>query len=525
MTPVLRRALIAVVWLATLGSAFVAGAFAHKYRAQIRAKLRALQGASVIYTSLYNLRVQKLAFPGEGRDGSIAALGDGLLAVNRFGRAWYVDAERRLHPLPLVVPVNYADFDADPYNARTTDRDRFSVKDIIIQPLRDSVRVLASYTFWYPDRDCYTLRVSALETTAEALRSGGAGADAPWRTVFESTPCRELVQAEDGTRHPTLGAGGRLAALTERQVLVTVGEFTAEYTPPPSETPGAVDSYGKTVLIDVVTGTSRPWTSGHRNAQGLTVGPDGRVWLTEHGPRGGDELNLLTEGRNYGSPYVTYGTQYEMLTWPYSTLQGRHEGFEKPLFAWVPSIGISEVVVAGARIFPWWAGDLLVTSLGAQTLYRVRVEEGRVILVEPIFVAHRIRDIAELASGALVLKTDDNFLVFLDNLDAAGSENLEPAVRGAVLAAQCRSCHTLEEGGEGGIGPNLWGIVGRRVASQRRFAYSEALRRVGGSWSEESLKRFLADPGAFAPGTGMAIMTRYSDAELDALVAYLGTLR
>ncbi|MGH7678109.1 MAG: PQQ-dependent sugar dehydrogenase, partial [Gemmatimonadaceae bacterium] len=468
---VLRRAFFVLIGLFALGTAFLSGAFAHKYRNRIRARIRTLQASPVLQTNLYNLRVQKLAVPANGRDGGIDVLGDGLLFVNRQGQSWFVNKDRTLEPLPLQVPINFADFQSDPYNAKTSDQDRFSIKDILVQPLPKGIRIVASHMQWYRDKKCNTLRVSAIETTIEAVKSGQTGAG-DWKTIFETTPCQDLILSADSvTHHVTLGAGGRLVALSDAQLLLTVSEFRAEYAAP-EDKPDALDSYGKTILIDLAKGTSSVFSRGHRNAQGLTVAPDGRIWETEHGPRGGDELNLLIKGRDYGTPHVVYGTQYEMMTWPHSKVQGKHEGYEKPLFAWVPSIGTSQLIVVRGDAFPWWTGDFLVSSLASLTLYRVRIEDGRVIFVEPIIIDHRIRDMVEMPSGSIVLKTDENFLVFLDNLDATPSANLDPVTRGAIIAGQCKSCHSLESGAPAAIGPNLSGVVGRRVASSPGYAYS-----------------------------------------------------
>ena len=522
--PVMRRVLLGIAWLVTLAGAFVAGALVHKYRAAIRARLQALQGSPVIQTNLYNLTVQKLAVPAEGRDGALDVLGDGLLLVNRRGRSWFVTPERALQALPLRVPINAEEFEADAFNRHTTDQDRFSVKDILVQQRGPTVRVLAAHMYWHSGRRCNTLRVSMAETAMDSLRGGQVGAGR-WRTLFESAPCRELIPSGDErTRHVTLGAGGRLAMPTENQVLVSVGEFSAEYVAGDTSS-AAADSYGKTILIDVASGATTEFTRGHRNQQGLAAGPDGRIWGTEHGSRGGDELNLLVRGRHYGAPHVTYGTQYEMMVWPRSTTQGRHEGYEKPLFAWVPSIATSQLLVLRGTAFPWWSGDLLVGTLASQSLFRVRVEDDRVIFVEPIAVGHRVRDLVETPQGSIVLKTDDDFLVYLDNADQASASALDPVTRGALIAGQCRSCHTLEQGGRPGLGPNLWGVVDARVASTAGFPYSDALRRVGGHWTAARLRAFIANPQAFAPGTRMQTTATYTDKELDDLIAYLQTLR
>ncbi len=520
----LRRVLLLVLGAVLLGVGFVGGALTHKYRAAIRSRLRSLQSSPLIQTNLYSLRVEKLAIPAAGRDGAIDAMGDGLLLVNRDGQTWYVTKERTLRKLALQVPINHAQFSSDPFNKSTTSQDRFSVKDIFVQQRGSVVQVATAYLYWYPDRRCNALRVSVTESSLDSLMSGATGPGS-WKTVFESTPCRELIPAADGRgHHVTLGAGGRLSALPGGQLLLSVGEFSAEYEAG-NGTADADDSYGKTIAIDLTNGKTGTFTRGHRNQQGLAVAPNGQIWGTEHGSRGGDELNLLLQGKDYGAPNVSYGTQYEMMVWPRNPHQGRHEGYEKPIFAWVPSIAPSQLIVLRGAAFPYWAGDLIVSALASQSLYRVRVEGGRVEFVEPVFIGHRIRDIAEMANGTIALKTDDDFIVFVDNV-ASSSASLSPVQRGELVAGQqCRSCHSFDPTAPAGIGPNLWGVVDRAVGTGAGYQYSDALRRAGGRWTTDRLRAFVSDPGAFAPGTRMQTTTKYTTEQLDDLIRYLEALK
>jgi len=477
--------------------------------------------------------MQRIAVPAEGRDGGIAPLGDGALLVSRNGQSWFVDQAKELHSLQLRIPVNVEEFESDPFNADTVSHERFGVKDILVESGSFGVRILASHIHWYPERDCYVLRVSGFETTYDKLVSAASG-DESWRTLMETTPCRSLNVLKGGKRAVTLGAGGRLVALSENEFLLSVGGFGPESEAieggKESEvTDSENDSYGKTILFDFSDGDPHIYTRGHRNPQGLAVGSDARVWLTEHGPQGGDELNQLVEGLDYGWPHVTYGTEYEMMTWPGNPQQGRHEAFEKPMFAWVPAIGISQLQVIEKNAFPNWHGDLLVSSLKSMSLFRVRIEDDRVKFVEPMAIGHRIRDIAELANGAILLKTEDNFLVYLEpalgeTMGGAGASS----ARGEILATQCQGCHSLAEDGVASIGPSLWGVVGRRIASAEGFPYSDGLKaarqRVArGRWTTDTLRTFLKDPQSFAPGTTMEVTAQYSEAQISDLIAYLET--
>ena len=522
------RLLIAAAWLGTLGLSFIAGVFAYRHRDQIRSFISgAARGGQMLRTNLYNVAVQMLPIPAEGRDGGIAALDDGLLFANRRGAMWFVTADRELQPLTVRVPINVDEFEADPYNVNTTAQDMFAVKDLLVQAIPGGVRLSASYNHWYLNRSCYVLRVSSLEATSDEIRSGSDALQSKWRTVYETQPCRPLTENVDGVRrNPTLGAGGRLGAPSDNEILVTVGGFGPEQQTTQSIGIQSRDnSYGKTILVDVQTGTSEIFTIGHRNPQGLALAADGTIWLTEHAARGGDELNHLVRDRNYGFPVVSYGTEYESLVWSTNPRQGRHDGFEKPKYAWVPSVGISQLIVLEGEAFPHWESDLLVGSMNAQTLFRVHLEDGHAVFVEPILVGHRIRDIVELADGTVAIKADDDFLLFLRPIDASNLADLSPEARGEVMASSCAGCHSLTSDGLDGIGPALWGIVDRDVAARAGFAYSTALESVGGSWSLDRLRTYVADPSVFAPGTQMALAATYRPDELDDLMAYLETLR
>jgi len=134
------------------------------------------------------------------------------------------------------------------------------------------------------------------------------------------------------------------------------------------------------------------WSYGHRNPQGLAQQPvTGELWDAEHGPRGGDELNLVKPGRNYGWPVITYGMNYDGTPIADSTAK---EGMEQPVLHWTPSIAVCAIDFYVGDRFPRWKNDLLVSSLAAEELRRVRIESGRVTNQEVLFKGiGRIRDV------------------------------------------------------------------------------------------------------------------------------------
>ncbi|WP_458334853.1 PQQ-dependent sugar dehydrogenase [Ramlibacter pinisoli] len=148
------------------------------------------------------------------------------------------------------------------------------------------------------------------------------------------------------------------------------------------------------------------WSLGHRNSQGATLGPDGRLWMHEHGPQGGDEINLPQPGRNYGWPIITYGENYG--GGPIGDGITARAGLEQPLHYWVPSIAPSGMAfLTSDRYGPDWKGSLFIGSLKFGYLDRVELADGKVArehkLLEGI---GRVRDVRQGPDGLLYLLTD-----------------------------------------------------------------------------------------------------------------------
>jgi aldose sugar dehydrogenase len=150
------------------------------------------------------------------------------------------------------------------------------------------------------------------------------------------------------------------------------------------------------------------FTLGHRNIQGLTVHPaTGELWQTEHGPQGGDELNVIEAGRNYGWPLVTYGRNYGIGT--RIGEEGPKPGFEQPLQWWAPvSIAPSGMTFVTSDRYPGWKGSVLVGALRAQTLVRLTLDGRRVVAQEQLLapLQKRIRDVRQGPDGWIYLVTD-----------------------------------------------------------------------------------------------------------------------
>ncbi len=141
------------------------------------------------------------------------------------------------------------------------------------------------------------------------------------------------------------------------------------------------------------------WSYGHRNPQGLAVHPEtDAIWITEHGPRGGDEVNVPDAGRNYGWPVIGYGVNYRGGTTIHEATHA--EGMEQPVHVWVPSIGTSGLMFYTGDKFPHWQGALFAGGLSGQRLERLTVEDGQVTSVETLLRGMgRVRDVRQGPDG------------------------------------------------------------------------------------------------------------------------------
>lgn len=148
------------------------------------------------------------------------------------------------------------------------------------------------------------------------------------------------------------------------------------------------------------------WSYGHRNAQGLAVHPTtGDVWLDEHGPQGGDELNLIRPGLNYGWPVIGFGVNYRTgLAIHSGALQ---EGIEPPRHVWVPSIGVTGMLFYTGDRFADWKGDMLVAGLSGQRLVRLRLDGQKVVAEETLLSGiGRLRDVQQGPDGIVYVAVD-----------------------------------------------------------------------------------------------------------------------
>lgn len=437
--------------------------------------------------------------PTKVRGGGIASFGKGFLLVNgdgEFYRLWWnaKGDSLRARRMGLTTPINMKQMTSDMANPSSVPRLRAA--DVIVDSLSNPMRAIVSYMYWHHDAGCITLRVSAIDLDSAAVEGTSHGS---WTPLYETQPCLKPTGAFDD-----IEVGGRLAWMPDRSLLLSTGDFGFDGLTSAPLSQQLDNDYGKILQLDGK-GGREIYSIGHRNPQGLVVARDGRIWESEHGPQGGDEINLIVKGGNYGWPFATYGTQYGLDYWPVSPNGRDHGKFVEPAHVFVPSEGVSAMIEMSDRQFPRSAGDLFVLSLRGQKMLRARVRGDRITYVKPTQL-----------DGRIVIWTDEGDVVVISraNWELTGSD----------VYVTCASCHEPAMGETKSAAPTLHGLIGRPVASLPGYNYSSGLRAVGGEWTKERLNAFLAHPAAFAPGTLMKPWAIGDDGQRRAVVDYLAAL-
>ncbi len=258
-------------------------------------------------------------------------------------------------------------------------------------------------------------------TYAEPFDGGGRTALARAQLDLGATPALAAVKViyrQEGPASRGPHFGGRIAQAADGNLFVSNGEHFSG-----RDMAQTLDNdLGKIVRITpdgtapkdnpfVSRSGARPeiWSYGHRNPQGLAINPaDGTLWEQEHGAMGGDEVNLIALGKNYGWPLVSYGVNYDGSK--VGTGAATAPGIEAPLFHWTPSIAPSGMAFYTGDLFPAWKGSLFNGALKFQLLSRLEIDGRRVVKEERLLqgLTERIRDVRQGPDGALYLLTDND---------------------------------------------------------------------------------------------------------------------
>jgi glucose/arabinose dehydrogenase len=196
------------------------------------------------------------------------------------------------------------------------------------------------------------------------------------------------------------------------------GASSVNVTDPPDDSESAKSAKGHEVKWPGINRTpAEIWSLGHRNPYGLAFAPDGRLWETEMGPQGGDELNLILPGRNYGWPVVSNGSDYGGGPIPDHAAGDR---FEPPKVWWNPSVSPSSLLIYTGSMFPEWKGDALIGALSGQALIHVRIRGDRATKADQWDMGHRIRAVDQGPSGEVYLLEDGDGARLLRLTPASG---------------------------------------------------------------------------------------------------------
>ena len=163
-------------------------------------------------------------------------------------------------------------------------------------------------------------------------------------------------------------------------------------------------------FVDVENAKTAIYSYGHRNPQGMAKNPvTGAIWVNEHGPQGGDEINIVQKGKNFGWPVISYGINYNGTSFTDLTAK---EGMEQPLFYWVPSIAPSGMAIISSDKYPDWEGNVLVGSLKFEYLERLVLENDQVVKREKLFEKiGRVRDVVQAPDGYIYVAVEGKGIV------------------------------------------------------------------------------------------------------------------
>lgn len=308
----------------------------------------------------------------------------GWLVTERSGRLLHVADDGSVNAVPLQLPELFVSGQSGLF-------------EVSLAPDFSETRELfISYS-------CGSLSANTTCLARAELSSNAPYTTAQVRQIFVADPLRK------GAAH----YGGRMAWLPDQTLVLTLGDGF-DYR---EQAQNLTNHLGKTVRLqrDGTAAADNPfpdkakgliYTYGHRNSQGIVYDAERKViWQHEHGPKGGDEINQLQAGKNYGWPIASYGIDYTgaMVT-PYQELPG----VTLPLHQWTPSLAPSDVALYAGAKFAEWQGDLLVTHLAGKRLQRLRLLEGKWQVMQDYVFANesRLRAVEVAQDGAIWVATD-----------------------------------------------------------------------------------------------------------------------
>ena len=274
---------------------------------------------------------------------------------------------------------------------------RFAITDIsVLTQTAETAQLLISYPRFNSEGRCVTVVVYSYRANFGAQPSLKRG-----KMWFQSKPCVAISAVQH--------AAGRMELIDAKSAYLTIGDLGY---------PEIGDKTKRGTLGTVMKISAKKVTqisSGHRNAQGiLLIGKD--LYTSEHGPRGGDELNLIQQGIDYGWPTVTYGERYSPGDYVSPTNPESHNGFRKPLTYWVPSVAPTELIqLPAASAWGQWSSSIVMGTLREESLIFIQMKNKRVVgQMQTVNIDERIRDLDVTKDGSIIATTDSGKLLVIN---------------------------------------------------------------------------------------------------------------
>ena len=334
-------------------------------------------------------RQVQVSAPNGERGAALAKLKDGrlLLGGGTNGSSLFLfDRENEtLQSLGRVIKSN----------ERLNDS-RFAITDIaVLEEQEKVISLLISFPQYSQKNRCVSLVLYKYDLKLAATVSVVRG-----KQWFKSSPCVPISAVQH--------AAGRIEVIDKKNVYLTTGDLGF---------PKIGDRKARGTLGSIYKVSSSEFervSQGHRNPQGVQlIGKD--LYISEHGPRGGDEINLIDLGRDYGWPFVTYGQPYGSGDYVRPSKTGTHEGFIKPLYYWVPSVAPTELILLpDDPRWGSWSGQLVMGTLRENALIFLQLMSKREVgQVANVNVGERIRDLEVGNDGSIIATTDSGNLLFV----------------------------------------------------------------------------------------------------------------
>lgn len=370
-----------ITWSVILIAAFILGLFIDFSTANASTK------PTLTITSVETPKSHVRTSSGE-RGAAIAQLADGrsLLGGGRDGFSLF-----------LFDPVTQSETFLGRVDSvrKRLDDSRFAITDIaVLSETTNGASILASYPTYDRGRQCVSVTLAAYQlnfATPSLQRS---------KTWFTSKPCVPVSAVQH--------AAGRLEVIDKTSAYLTIGDlgFTKINQPKVRGDLGSIFKVSNKAVEKI--------SQGHRNQQGIVLRA-GDLYISEHGPRGGDELNLITKGQDYGWPAVTFGEPYSSGDYVKPKVTGSHEGFTKPLTNWVPSVAPTELIaLPEGPMWGTWQSQLVMGTLREESLIFIQLRNRTTVgAIEKVNVGERIRDLDLAPDGKILATTDSGQLLMI----------------------------------------------------------------------------------------------------------------